>query len=105
MRFVFLLFVFFCTPLLAQDKDLQAERRLLEAERRALEADRRALEAERRGDSERRAASGGSAQGADPCIAANTQRQRACADAGANPLTRTPQCTEALSQVRTYCSR
>ena len=106
LRRLILVFAFALVhPALAQDKDLEAERRALDAERRALEADRRALEAERRGDLERRAGSGGSAPGADPCIAANTQRQRACADSGANPLTRTPQCTEALSQVRTYCSR
>jgi len=102
-----LTFVFAFTlvhPALAQDRNLEAERRALDAERRALDADRRALEAERRGDLERRAGSGGSAPRADPCIAAHTQRQRACAES-ANPLTRTPQCTEALSQVRTYCSR
>jgi len=100
------IFLFFALlPLQAQERDLEAERRALEAERRLLEQERRALEAERRMESERRAAAGGSAPASvDPCIAANTQRLRACADS-ASPLARTPQCTEAMSQVRTYCSR
>jgi hypothetical protein len=92
-------------PAAAQDKDLEAERRARDAERRALEADRRALEAERRGDLERRAASGGSAPGVDPCIAADVQRQRACGQGAGSPLYQAPQCTEAMSRVRQYCGR
>ena len=104
MRF-FLILLFVASPILAQDKELEAERRLLEAERRALEADRRALEAERRGESERRAATGGSAPSVNPCIAADVQRQRACGAEPGHPLSQSPQCAEAMSRVRQYCGR
>ena len=105
MRFVLILLLA-CSPVFAQDKDLETERRALEAERRALEAERRALEAERRGDAERRAATGGSApSGVNPCITADVQRQRACGAEPGHPLSQSPQCAEAMSRVRQYCGR
>jgi hypothetical protein len=106
VRFVLLALLLALLPAQAQEKELEAERRALEAERRVLEQERRALEAERRMESDRRAATGGSAPASvDPCIAADLQRQRACAEAPGNPLTRPPQCTEAMSRVRQYCGR
>ena len=105
MRYLVLVLAFIATPLFAQDRDLEAERRALDVERRALEAERRALDAERRGEAERRAATGGSAPAADPCIAADVQRQRACTQSPGSPLYQAPQCAEAMSRVRQYCSR
>ena len=104
MRF-FLILLLVGSPVLAQDSDLEAERRTLEAERRTLEAERRALEAERRREPGRRAAAGGSAPSVDPCIAADVQRQRACAESAGNALSRPPQCADAVSKARQACGR